>query len=53
MGSSGSAQSTVSRRWDLLRPTIAQVLEEFVPDPATVIGKDTALVDGTICPTWD
>lgn len=49
----GVSQSTVSRRWDLLRPVIAEVLAEFVPDPASVIGKGTVLVDGTICPTWD
>jgi hypothetical protein len=49
----GVSQPTASRRWDLLRPVIAQVLTEFVPDPKQVIGKATALVDGTVCPTWD
>lgn len=49
----GVSQSTVSRRWDLLRPLIGQVLAEFVPDPAEVVGTGTVLVDGTICPTWD
>jgi len=49
----GVSQPTVSRRWDLLRPLIGGVLSEFVPDPARLIGKGTALVDGTICPTWD
>ena len=49
----GVSQSTVSRRWDLLRPLIGQVLAEFVPDPSQVIGQGTALVDGTVCPTWD
>jgi transposase len=49
----GVSQPTVSRRWDLLRPLIGQVLAEFVPDPHEVIGKGTALVDGTVCPTWD
>jgi hypothetical protein len=49
----GVSQSTVSRRWDLLRPLIAQALAEFVPDPRTAIGAGTVLVDGTICPTWD
>lgn len=47
------SQPTVSRRWDLLRPAIGAVLAEFVPDPRQVIGEGTALVDGTICPTWD
>jgi hypothetical protein len=48
------SQSTVSRRWDLLRPVIAKVLASYVPDPAQVIGRrGTALVDGTICPVWD
>jgi hypothetical protein len=49
----GVSQATVSRRWDLLRPLIAQVLTEFVPDPGEVLGAGTVLVDGTICPTWD
>jgi hypothetical protein len=48
----GVSQSTVSRRWDLLRPLIGQVLAEFVPDPHHVVGAGTVLVDGTICPTW-
>jgi len=43
----------VSRRWDLLRPLIAQVLAEFVAHPSEVVGAGTVLVDGTICPTWD
>jgi DDE superfamily endonuclease len=49
----GVSQSTVSRRWDLLRSLIGQVLAEFVPDPAELVGAGTVLVDGTVCPTWD
>lgn len=50
----GCSQPTVSRRWDLLRPVIAKVCDRFVPDPVEVIGRGgTALVDGTVCPTWD
>jgi hypothetical protein len=49
----GVSQATVNRRWDLLRPLIAQVLTEFVPDPGEVLGAGTVLVDGTICPIWD
>lgn len=49
----GVSQSTVSRRWDLLRPLIGDVLAELVPDPQRVVGNGTVLVDGTICPTWD
>ena len=49
----GVSQATVSRRWDLLRPLIGQVLAEFVPHPSEVVGAGTVLVDGTICPTWD
>jgi DDE superfamily endonuclease len=49
----GVSQPTVSRRWDLLRPLIGQALACFVPDPAAVLGAGTALVDGTVCPTWD
>ncbi len=49
----GVSQSTVSRRWDLLRPIIATVLADLVPHPRAVIRGGTALVDGTVCPTWD
>ena len=49
----GVSQATVSRRWDLLRPLIAQVLAEFIPHPSQVVGAGTVLVDGTICPTRD
>jgi len=49
----GVSQSTVSRRWDLLRPLIGDALAEVVPDPAEVVGRGTVLVDGTVCPTWD
>jgi hypothetical protein len=49
----GVSQPTVSRRWDLLRPVIAEVLDEYVPTPDEVVGAGTALVDGTICPAWD
>lgn len=50
----GCSQPTVSRRWDLLRPVIGKVLASFIPDPAQVLGRrGTALVDGSVCPTWD
>jgi hypothetical protein len=50
----GCSQPTVSRRWDLLRPVIGKVLASFIPDPVQVLGRrGTALVDGTVCPTWD
>jgi len=49
----GCSQATVSRRWDLLRPVIGQVLASCVPDPRQILGGGTALVDGTIAPTWD
>src|SRR5689334_22847522 len=49
----GVSQATVSRRWDLLRPVIGEVLAEVVPDPRQVVGRGTVLVDGTVCPTWD
>ena len=49
----GVSQSTVSRRWDLLRPILATVLVDLVPHPRAIIRTGTALVDGTICPTWD
>jgi hypothetical protein len=49
----GCSQATVSRRWDLLRPAIGRVLAGCVPDPRQILGGGTALVDGTIAPTWD
>ena len=49
----GVSQSTVSRRWDLLRPVIAEALANLVPAPRALIRTGTALVDGTVCPTWD
>jgi hypothetical protein len=50
----GCSQPTVSRRWDLLRPVIGQVLAGCVLTPAQIAGKGgTLLVDGTIAPTWD
>ena len=39
----GVSQPTVSRRWDLLRPLIGQVLAQFVPDLAEVVGAGTVL----------
>jgi hypothetical protein len=49
----GVSQSTVSRRWDLLRPLIAPLLAGFVPAPAEIAGTSSVLVDGTLVPTWD
>ena len=50
----GVSQATVSRRWDLLRPLIGQVLYDCVPHPAEIAGRQgTLLVDGTVCPVWD
>ena len=48
-----ASQSTVSRRWDLLRPVIRRAVASFVPHPREVLGGGTALVDGTVTPTWD
>lgn len=49
----GVSQSTVSRRWDLLRPIIKRAVASFIPHPREILGRGTALVDGTITPTWD
>jgi hypothetical protein len=49
----GVSQATVSRRWDLLRPIITEAVAGFIPDPREVLGTGTALVDGTLAPTWD
>jgi hypothetical protein len=47
------SQATVSRRWDLLRPVIATVLEDLDPDPRAIIRAGAGPVDGTVCSTWD
>jgi len=48
------SQSTVSRRWDLLRPLIGKALACEVSPPERIGGAfGTFLVDGTVCPTWD
>jgi hypothetical protein len=49
----GVSRATVSRRWELPRPAIGQVLAEFVPHPRELAGTGTALVDGSIGPCWD
>jgi hypothetical protein len=49
----GVSQPTVSRRWDLLRPAIGAALAGCVPDPREILGNGSALVDGTVAPTWD
>jgi DDE superfamily endonuclease len=49
----GVSQSTVSRRWDRFRPVIKRAVASFIPHPREVLGCGTALVDGTITPTWD
>jgi hypothetical protein len=49
----GVSQPTVSRRWDLLRPLIGDVLAGVVPAPREIAGCGTVLVDGTVCPSWD
>ena len=48
------SQSTVSRRWDLLRPLIGAAPASEVLPPSRIGGAfGTYLVDGTVCPTWD
>ena len=48
------SQSTVSRRWDLLRPLIGRALACEILPAARIGGAfGTYLVDGTVCPTWD
>ncbi len=49
----GCPQSTVSRRWDLIRLAIGAALTNMVPDQAGIPGTGTALVDGSVAPTWD
>ncbi len=40
----GCSQPTVSRRWDLLRPVIGQVLADCVLAPAQIAGKGGTLL---------
>jgi hypothetical protein len=47
------SQATVSRRRDLLRPVIAEVLADLVPAPRAMIRAGTALLDGAVAPTRD
>jgi hypothetical protein len=49
----GVSQSTVSWRWDQLRPVSKQAVTSVIPAPRAVLGAGTALVDGTIAPTGD
>ena len=49
----GVSQATVSRRRDLPRPLIADVLAGLAPRPREIARKETLLVDGTACPVWD
>ena len=48
------SQATASRRWDLLRDTIARALAAVVPTVRQVVGRfGSVLVDGFLAPTWD
>jgi hypothetical protein len=48
------SQATASRRWDLLRDTIAHALAALVPTVDQVVGRGgSLLVDGFLAPTWD
>lgn len=48
----GCSQPVVSRAITTLEGLIADVLAEFVPDPAEAIKGGTLLVDGTLAPCW-
>ena len=48
------SQATASRRWDLLRDTIALALAALVPTVREIVGRGgSVLVDGFLAPTWD
>jgi hypothetical protein len=47
------SQATVSRRWNALREVIADVLDDYAPDPGEAARGCTVLLDGTLVPTWD
>ena len=49
----GVSQASASRRWDLLRDTIAGALEHLVPSVLDVVGHGGSVpVDGFLAPTW-
>ena len=45
-------QATVSRAISELEGVIAEVLDEFVPDPPDEVDGRVGLVDGSLFPTW-
>jgi DDE superfamily endonuclease len=46
------SQATASRRWDLLRDTIATALATLVPTVREIVGRSgSVLVDGFLAPT--
>lgn len=45
-------QAVISRAISDLEGPIADVLDEFIPDPATELDGRVAVVDGTLCPCW-
>ena len=46
------SQPTVSRTIALIEPIIAQVLDEYVPDPEDAPQGRVLLIDGTLTPCW-
>ena len=45
------SQPTISRAFRHVRPVVAAVLAEFVPDVALACASEVPLVDGTLVPT--
>ncbi|MDS1271797.1 transposase family protein [Lipingzhangella sp. LS1_29] len=45
-------QATISRAICELKEPIADVLHEFVPDPADEVDGRVGVVDGPLCPSW-
>ncbi|MDS1270904.1 transposase family protein [Lipingzhangella sp. LS1_29] len=45
-------QATISRTISELEEPIADVLHEFVPDPADEVDGRVGVVDGSLCPSW-
>lgn len=46
------SQPTISRVIAELEVVIADVLDEFVPDPVEALGGRVGVVDGSLCPCW-
>jgi hypothetical protein len=47
-----TSQSTISRVIAELETVIAEVLDDYLPDPATEVAGRVVILDGSLCPCW-